>query len=412
MGTIETASGATPQDSQRARVRILFVDDEPDVLKVLQMAMRPMAREWDTRFVESGEKALELIEQQPFDVVVSDMRMPGMNGAQLLNHVLRKHPRTARIILSGYTDLQDAASSVGVVHQFLRKPCSLTELRNSLKRIARLNACLENEGVRTLAARLFRLPSQPQLYLDLLQAIQSPNASVQNIAGIACKDPAISAKLLQLANSAYFGSGEKTCSVVEAVQMLGVGVIQSLALAVPLFSAFDERKCPGFPLEHVWDHSANTGILARRIAIEFLNDPQVTEQAFAAGLLHDAGKLILADGMPEQYASILADARARSKPLFEVEREVLGATHADIGAYLLTLWSLPLPLTEAVAHHHEPGRAGADAFNLIGVVHVANSLQREPVSHPAITPSPLDAGFLEAMGVAGHLESWRHDLLS
>jgi putative nucleotidyltransferase with HDIG domain len=412
MGISETAAGGVSSSEQPpSRVRILFVDDEPDVLKVLRLAMRPMAHAWDTHFAESGEEALGLIEKQPFDVVVSDMRMPGMNGAQLLNHVLRKHPRTARIILSGYSDLEDAMSCVGVVHQFLRKPCSLVDLRASLQRISEINSQLGNLAVRTLAARVSSLPSLPELYLEIMDAIQSPNASVQRIADIAARDPALSAKLLQISNSAYFGVGQKVFSVSEAVQLLGVGVIQSLALAVPLFTAFDQSKCPTFPLEQVWDHSAHTGALARRIASEFLEDYQMAEQAFAAGVLHDIGKLILADGMPEEYAAILAAARARTKPLFVVEREVLGASHADIGAYLLTLWSLPLPLVEAVAHHHEPGRARTTEFNLIGVIHVANSLQREAAGNASIGPSPMDERFLEAMGVTGHLDCWRKQFL-
>jgi HD-like signal output (HDOD) protein len=387
------------------------VDDEPEVLTVLRMAMRPMAKDWDTQFAESGEEALGLMAQQPFDVVVSDMRMPGMNGAQLLNHVLQKYPHAARIVLSGYADLEDAMNCVGVVHQFLRKPCRLVDLRNSLKRISELNSRLSDESVRTLASRLTSLPTLPEIYVQILNAIQSPNISAQRIAEVAGQDPALSAKLLQLSNSAYFGTTEKVYSVTEAVQLLGVGVIQSLALAVPLFSSFDRRKCPSFPLEQVWDHSANTGMLAWRIANDFLDDPQVCEQAFAAGVLHDAGKLILADGMPDKYTTILAEARARSRPLCEVEREMLGASHADIGAYLLTLWSLPLPLVEAVAHHHQPRRARPEAFNLIGVIHVANSLQREPARLSGLSPSPMDEEFLLEMGVTGHVESWRREFL-
>jgi len=335
-----------------------------------------------------------------------------MNGAQLLNQVLRKHPRTVRIILSGYSDLEDAMNCVGVVHQFLRKPCSLVDLRNSLKRISELNTQLSDQGVRTLAARLSRLPSLPELYIEILHAIQSPNASVQGIADIAALDPALSAKLLQISNSAYFGSGQKVYSVADAVQLLGVGVIQSLALAVPLFEAFDKSKCPTFPLEQVWDHSAHTGALARRIAKDFMEDFQLAEQAFAAGVMHDVGKLIPADGMPDQYAAILVQARSSARPLFEVEREVLGATHADIGAYLLALWSLPMPLVEAVAYHHEPLRARTTEFDLIGIIHVADALQREQVKHHDIVPSPVDTKYLDAMGVTGHLEGWRKDFLN
>ena len=388
---------------------MLFVDDEPDVLKVIEMALRRMAKEWETHFVHSGKDALALMAREPFDVVVSDMRMPEMNGAQLLNHVLRQYPRSVRIILSGYVELQDVMSCVGVAHQFLQKPCKLVDLRRCLQRVANLNSQLQHEGLRTLAASMPNLPSVPALYLEMLEAIQSPNASVQRIADVASKDPAMSAKLLQLSNSAFFGFSHEVYSVAEAVQILGVGTLQALALAVPLFSAFDRHKCPSFPIEQVWDHSAQTGALARRIASSHLGDAQLAEQAFAAGVLHDVGKLILADGMPDQYAAILAAARAESRPLFQVERQVLRVTHADIGAYLLALWSLPFPLVEAVAYHHQPRRLQAATFDLTGIVHVANCLQREQSNHPDIVPSPLDMEYLNAVGVAQHLDEWRED---
>jgi putative nucleotidyltransferase with HDIG domain len=386
---------------------MLFVDDEPGVLKVIEMAMRTMAKEWESHFVRSGKEALALMACEPFDVVVSDMRMPDMNGAQLLNCVLRLYPRSVRIILSGYVDLQDAMSCVGVAHQFLQKPCKLVDLRRCLQRVADLNSKLQHESLRTLAASMPNLPSLPALYLQMLDAIQSPNASVQRIAEIASKDPAMSAKLLQLSNSAFFGFSHEVYSVTEAVQILGAGTLQALALAVPLFSAFDRRKCPSFPIEQVWDHSAQTGALARQIASSHLGDAQLAEQAFAAGVLHDIGKLILADGMPDQYAAILATARAKSRPLFQVEREVLRATHADIGAYLLAVWGLPFPLVEAVAYHHEPRRLQTATFDLTGIVHVANCLQREQSNHPDIVPSPLGMEYLNAVGVAQHLDEWR-----
>jgi HD-like signal output (HDOD) protein len=412
MDTSPTAPGTAPSTEQgpQRRIRILFVDDEPAVLKMIEVALRPMAREWETHFVQSGKDALALMARAPFDVVVSDMRMSDMNGVELLNCVLRQYPRSVRIMLSGYVELEDAMSCVGVAHQFLQKPCKLTELRGCLRRVADLNSKLHHEGLRTLAASIPNLPSVPALYLQMLNAIQSPNSSAQRIAEIAAKDPAMSAKLLQLSNSAFFGYSHEVYSVTEAVQVLGVGTLQALALALPLFSAFDQCKCPSFPIERLWDHSAQTGALARQIASSHLGHAQLAEQAFAAGLLHDVGKLILADGLPDQCAAIMATARAKSRPLFQVEREVLRATHADTGAYLLALWSLPFPLVEAVAYHHEPRRLKAATFDLTCIVHVANFLQHEQSRQPDVVPTPLDMEYLKAAGVAQYLDEWREEI--
>lgn len=407
METSVPADNPEPAAMIPRRVRILFVDDEAQVLNILSIAMRSMAREWETHFTDNAENALRLIAEKPFDVVVSDMRMPGLNGAQLLNRIMREHPRTVRIILSGYSDLREAMSCVGIAHQFLHKPCNLADLKHCIRRITQLGTQLENEDLLTLAARLSSLPSAPDLYLQMIEALESADASTQRIAEIAAKDPALSAKLLQLSNSAFFGFGREVCTVDEAVQQLGVSIIQSLALAVPMFAHFDPHKCPDFPLEQIWHHSEQTGLFARWITHEGLGDAQAAEQAFAAGVLHDIGKLILADHMPQEYTAILAESRSRKTPLFEVERRVLGATHADVGAYLLTLWGLPLPLVEGVAYHHHPRTFSDKGFSLVGAVHIANILEREQAGHENVVVGEIDTQYLEMAGVADRIESWR-----
>jgi HD-like signal output (HDOD) protein len=380
------------------------------MLRVLKMALRSMAGAWDMEFVNSGEDALVLVEQKAFDVIVTDMRMPNMNGAQLLNHVLRLHPHTIRIILSGYSDLSEVVNCVGLTHQFLEKPCSLDDLKNCLKRVTQVKSRLTNDKLTELAGSLKNLPSLPELYLEIAEALQSPTASAQRIADIASKDPAISAKLLQLSNSAFFGFSHKVFSVDEAVQLLGVSVIQSLAMAVPIFSAFSRSKCPAFPIDQLWEHALQTAILARRIASHHLDDSFLGEQAFCAGMLHDLGKLILADGLPVEYAAILQISRDTQTPLFQVEREHFQATHAEVGAYLLALWGLPMPLVEAVANHHHPRRCVLQEPCLAGVVHFANALQHLENPQPQVVPSPVDAEYLQYLGLEQQFRAWREEL--
>ena len=214
------------------------------MLRVLKMGMRSMAGQWEMEFASSGEEALTLIGVKTFDVIVTDMRMPGINGAQLLNHVLRQHPETVRIILSGYADLSDVVNCVGLTHQFLEKPCSLDDLKECLKRVTTVKSRLTHDKLCELTASLKNLPSLPELYLEIADALQSPTASAQRIADIASKDPALTAKLLQLSNSAFFGVSRKVFTVAESVQLLGVGVIQSLAMAVPIFSSFYPQQMP------------------------------------------------------------------------------------------------------------------------------------------------------------------------
>ena len=393
-----------------AKTRILFVDDEPSMLRVMKMGMRSMTGEWDMEFAASGEEGMALVEKQPFDVIVSDMRMPGMNGAQFLNHVLRHHPHTVRIILSGYSDLSEVVNCVGLTHQFLEKPCSLDDLKGCLKRVTQVKTKLANDKICELASSLRNLPSLPELYLEIAEALQSPTATAQRISAIASKDPAIAAKLLQLSNSAFFGFSHKVFSVTEAVQLLGVSVIQSLAMAVPIFSSFTRGKCPTFPIDQVWEHSVQTGVLGQRIFGQHLSESFGSEQAFCAGILHDIGKIILADGLPEEYATVLKESRETRTPLADVERKHFQATHAEVGAYLLALWGLPIPLVEAVANHHHPRHCGTQELCLAGVVHIANALEHAQTVHPEIVPSPVDADYLKFVGLEQQFESWRAEI--
>jgi putative nucleotidyltransferase with HDIG domain len=361
-------------------------------------------------FANSGEEALQMVDQKPVDVVVTDMRMSGINGAQLLNQILRRHPQTVRIVLSGYSDLIEVVNCVGLTHQFLGKPCSLDDLKNCLKRVTLVKSRLASEPLCTLTSGLKNLPSLPKLYLEISDALQSPTTSAQRIADIASQDAGLSAKLLQLSNSAFFGFSCEVFSVSEAVQLLGVTVIQSLAMAVPVFSAFRHERCPHFPLEQIWEHSLQTARLGRQIAGEHSLNPHLAEQAFCAGILHDLGKIILADGLPEQYTAVLNEARETRRPLIEVESRHFNATHAEVGAYLLALWGLPIPLVEAVANHHHPGHCGTREFCLAGVVHVANGLQHAGASRGETPASPIDYDYLCHAGLEKQFEIWRTEI--
>ena len=402
--------GAENIPAPAARTRILIVDDEVTLLRLMKLGMRSMAGEWDLHFAESGEEALTFINQQAFDVVITDMRMPGMNGAQLLNHVLRDHPKTVRIVLSGYADLNQVMNCVGLTHQFIDKPCSLDDLKSCLHRVTNVQSHLNHEKIRSATAGLKNLPSLPKVYMEIADAVQSEDCSTELIAEIAGKDPGLCAKLLQLSNSAFFGFGRKVYSVDEAVQLLGVSIIQSLALATPLYSSFDQKKCPGFPLEQIWDHSAQVATLGRKLFRQHMDDPQLAEQAFAAGILHDLGKLILADSLGAEYDEVLKESRATNTPLYRVEQKNLHTTHAEVGAYLLAIWGLPIPLVEAVACHHFPHRCGTKEICLSGVIHIANALQHTQPGHPDLIPTPPDADYLKQIHLDEHFEMWKQEL--
>jgi HD-like signal output (HDOD) protein len=392
----------------QTQTRILFVDDEPQVLSVLRLMLKPLQGEMAASFVTSGAEALTLMAEQPFDVVVSDMRMPGMTGAELLNAVMLRYPHVVRIILSGFADQDLVIRCVGCTHLYLSKPITAATLRSTLKRIRELNHRLMNGQIRNLVTQLSCLPSMPSIYFKIMNALQSPNASVQMIADIIEQDSPLTAKVLHLSNSAFFGSAASVSTAVDAVQFLGVQVVASLAIVNGVFAAFDKQGHKHLALDELWHHSIHTGILARMLCRLETHDLTQSENAFTAGILHDIGKLVIASNLPHQYARVLDQSRVKQRPPFQIESEVFNVDHAEVGGYLLGLWGLPVTLVEAVGLHHHPEASTEDAFGPLAAVHAANSLEQQK-RHGETNPcvSPLNLEFINRLGLANRIPEWR-----
>ncbi|MCX6903767.1 MAG: response regulator, partial [Verrucomicrobia bacterium] len=371
------------------------------------LVMRRLGTEWDAFFVKSGPAALELMSREPVDIVVSDMHMPEMTGAQLLNEVMRRYPRTVRLILTGHADEATVLECVGTTHQWLSKPCSPLALQANLRRIRGLQQRLANKELQTLVAQMTHLPTFPALFLKISEVMQSPHSSIQTIGELVWEDPALTAKVLQLANSAAFGATHSVDTADEAVQMLGVNLIRSLALAHHLFTAFQDRVCDLLPVGQIWEHSLQTAFLAQKIVDLEPSLEHLREQVFTAGILHDIGQLALAANLPDQYARVWDRSRPSNGPSLQAEREMFQATHADVGAYLLGIWGLPVLMVEAVAWHHEPAQSADRVFTPLTAVHVANALvhAQTPLSQETFS-SMVDARYLDQLGLSHRLGAW------
>lgn len=392
---------------------LLFVDDEPKVLQGLQRQLRPMRHEWDMNFTEGGEQALAFMAAQPVDIVVSDMMMPGMDGSQLLGEVLKRHPQTVRIILSGQSGSEAIFRLVGPAHQYLSKPCDADELRKAITRALALRDLLGNDRLKHLTTRVKTLPSLPALQHQLAAELQKNSPSLECVGEIISHDIAMTAKILQLVNSAFFGLAQPVNNPVEAAIYLGLNTIHSLVLSADFFSQYEQQRCRAFSLEALAQHSWLTGVLARRVAHLERQDVKIIEQCFLAGLLHDVGQLILASGLPEEYAEVIAKSRNQRLPVWQVEQEFFGATHADVGAYLLALWGLSNPITEAVALHHQPSRCAAPEFSPAVAVHTADVFAHEIAgADTEASPPLLDIPCLTSLGFAGRIEIWRESCIA
>jgi HD-like signal output (HDOD) protein len=398
----------------RMKKRILFVDDEPLVLKALQRMLHGMREEWDMEFLASGAQALERMAQTPFDVVVTDMRMPGMNGAELLEEVMRRHPKTIRIMLSGHTDKDLILKCVNSTHQYLSKPCDSRTLKATVQRVCALEDAVENETLKQLVAKMERLPSLPSIYVQIVEELNDPSATLEHIGRIVNQDMAMTAQFLKLVNSAYFGLSHPVASPSEAAMFLGIDTIKSLVLAIHTFSQFEDLRGCGFNLDALMHHSLTIAGHAGQIArLEDVTQTVVNE-CFVAGMLHDIGKLLMAANYPRDYERVIHLVEKQSLSYCAAEKEVFGANHSSVGGYLLGLWGLPVTVVEAIALHHTPSRTTNPSFGALTTVHVANAFMHETRaddSHEDMD-NELDLPYLATLGLAHRVSAWREAVLA
>ena len=388
--------------------QILFVDDEPLVLEGLQRMLFNMRREWEMRFAGGANEALRMMAAFPADVVISDMRMPEMNGAQLLNEVMRLHPKAVRFILSGYSDMEMIMQCVSGTHQFLTKPCDGETLRNVVGRALEMDSWLNNDSVKALVSKMGTLPSLPSLYFEVMRELGSPETTLDQVGATIAKDPGMTAKILQLVNSAFFGLCRQVSDPTEAVLQLGLETIKSLVLGIHVFSELESAGNGPFSADELWRHSLSTARTARRIAQLERQEKRIIEEAFTAGLLHDIGRLVLLANLPAQYTEAFGNANKNGITLEEAERSVFGAAHPEVGGYLLGLWGLPVSLVEAAVYHHHPSRCLTRAFTPLTAVHVANVLEQETAVVPGPASCPQwDLAYLAGLGLENRIPAWQ-----
>ncbi len=360
--------------------RILFVDDEQNILDSVRLSLRPLRNEWDMAFMPSAVEALKLMETEFLDVVVSDMRMPGMDGAQLLAEVAERSPETVRMILSGYSDQASVMRTVKLAHRYISKPCPAEELRIAISGAMRLREIIRSGALKRFVSRIESLPPLPLLYQRLMNELQDENSSLQSIGDIIGQDMAMSSSILRLVNSAFFGLPVHVSNLQHAVKLLGIETIRTLVLSIGLFSDVGKATPVGFSLEQLWAHSTRTSCFCKAIAEVERQDTRMRDDCFIAGMLHDVGKLVLVTIMPEVYGEVLTRVQGGSLHLHVAEREAFGTTHSEAGAYLLSLWGFKDAIIDAVCWHHSPEHISCAEFSPLVAVAVADYFDHDLVS--------------------------------
>jgi HD-like signal output (HDOD) protein len=387
--------------------RILFVDDEAKVLEGLRRMLRPLRHGCHMQFALSGAEALELLAAQPCDVVISDMRMPGMDGCQLLETVMQRHPATARIVLSGHCDRQAVLKSVGVAHQFLSKPCDSEALKAVVVETCRLWNRMADPSHKRLVAQVRWVASPPSSCARLARAVQAAEPSLEALGGIMAGDVGMTARLLQLVCSGFFGPPQRGADACQGAVLLGAETLRLLCGSADVF-----RPLPGdHPalacIESLAGHSRQVAEMARAIAAEEMVEKATVAAAYVAGLLHDVGLFVLAEHFPDSAAQRQMSAQRERLPSWAVESRHFGPWHAELGGSLLALWGLPDPIVAAAIFHQRPSLDASGVFAPLCAVHVASAeADARALAIPAAR-SLIDMQYLARIGCAGRLDRWR-----
>ena len=377
--------------------RLLFVDDERPALDGLRARLHRMSRQWAVEGVGSGDDAVERMQREPYDVIVTDMRMPGMDGAQLLKIVSERWPQTIRIVLSGYADPKVIARLVPFAHQYLSKPCDPKQLEGVIDRCLQLHELLHGARLRTIVGRINRLPSLPRIYSALQEALRNDQITVSEVARLVATDSAIAARVLQLVNSAFFRLARRITNIEQAISYLGFTAIRNVAASVELFAQWGAESRGPLDPERLQSHVLAVAAAASALTAK----TPIADDTLLAGLLHDIGYWVLAQECPAELQQAVELAAAQNIPLPEAEAQVMEASHAEVGAYLLGIWGLPYSVIEAVAHHHQPRRVTQTQFDVLAALAIADSLvlQGDAAAADARLPAnaPIDASYLTAV---------------
>jgi HD-like signal output (HDOD) protein len=388
---------------------ILFVDEEKFVHKALQRSFRKLRDEWEMRFASNPTEALKSLEAAPADVIVTETIFTDQDGMDFLQTVRNRHPQSVRIILSGYADQNVILQSVDLAHQYLSKPCEDEALKATIARAFMMKELLDNDAIKQVISKIDALPSVPALYIELVEELKSEEASIAKIGDIISKDMGLTAKILKLVNSSFFGLPQRVTNPAKAVSLLGLDIVKAIILASGTFEKFKRIKFPGYSLDQMWEHAYTSAVFAKIIAQDAGLDRKSIDTAFMAGLLHDVGILLIAIHLPEEFTRILKRMHQNQTSMVVAEMQVIGTTHAAIGAYLLGLWGLPDAIIDAVALHHSLGRKPDEGLSLAVITHAADALAH---AGPDIQASDsiidgIDMAYFHDTGRLADLKSWR-----
>lgn len=265
-----------------------------------------------------------------------------------------------------------------------------------------------NEELKHFISEMGSLPSLPSLYLQLAEELRSAEVSAGRVSRIIAKDLAMTSKILQIVNSAYFGLSRQISSVERAILLMGLEMLRTFVLSAEVFSMFEPKRLAGLTVAGLWRHSMSCSSMARRVALAERLSKEAVEHVCTAAFLHDIGKLLMANEKPEAYRQVSELAEAEEMPIYEAEQRIFGFNHAEAGGVLLKRWNLPEQVVDTVLWHHDPTGVSSLSSSAVGIVHVTDFLEHEQSDERQARMAPVSEGFLEQAGAPESLERWRN----
>jgi HD-like signal output (HDOD) protein/CheY-like chemotaxis protein len=399
--------------NESTKKKILFVDDELNVLRGLRRMLHTMRNEWEVDFAPSGTKALEKMDETHYDVLVTDMRMPEMDGSQLLDLAKQKHPSTIRFVLSGQSQEEVIFRSVGPAHQFLSKPCDAEIIRKTIQASLSLRELMRNEAIRNIVSKVESLPTLPRIYMEVTEELRKEDASMHKVGEIIEQDLGMSSQILKLVNSSFFGIPNHITDIHQAVNFLGIEVIRSLVLSVGAFSKFKLSQRYEGIIGSLVNESLKIGGCGKAIIHEEGGNEEDQENIFAAGLLHKLGELIFMSYLPKEYRNVQKEMQENKLSLEDAEKKVFGASYAEVGAFLLGIWGLKDIITEAIAYQAAPSECSRNDNILLTALHCAHVFineQKMPQQEDEKSDANffrIDMKYIESAGITNKISKWR-----
>ncbi len=384
---------------------LLIIDPDAEAIESYQKALAPKEASWTALYATTAEEGLKLAANDTPDIIVAALSLNDGLGLKVLSQAIDSSPLSHAFIAAQELERPQLAAAFEGGCRYLPRPCTADRLISEFQRCLAIDSWLQSPVVKEIVSSRQEFESLPAQHHQIVTGLNSPDTSIDDIAEAIANDLALSAKILETANSSFYGFDQSVADIKQAISLLGLSTTRNIVLAVHIFSQVGQDSEHQSLIKEIWHHSIAVAGAARRICLHETNDQKAAEEAYSAGLLHDIGKLILLGVVPDDYIEAQRLSREESLSPWQTEYKVIGCDHAEVGAYLLAKWGLPNALSEAAALHHRPANSCRGTFSTLAAVHAANAIVRKRRNPQHADATPI-TNFLIEIGKSEQWADW------